>query len=118
MKTNEAIMAFSQSEKIKAGLIWASQAIQLLPGLPEDQRRGAERIVYTLLSMISKEIDLARILTRHEAWIEVEPWVERALIMIDSGIGHEGGVHLTRALSKVTNIGQESMTILKERELL
>ena len=33
MEINEAIMALSQSEKIKAGLIWVSQVLGLQQGL-------------------------------------------------------------------------------------
>ena len=118
MKTNEAIMAFSQSEKIKAGLIWTSQTIEFLLGLPEEQRKGAERIIHAFLSMISHEISLARTLSRHEAWDEADLYIEKALIMINSGVGYEAGVHLSKALSKITNVGQQSMFLLKERELL
>jgi hypothetical protein len=38
--------------------------------------------------------------------------------MFDSGIGEEALIHLSRALSKVTNIGQQSMSYLKETGLL
>ena len=43
MKVRDAIMAFSQSEKIKAGLIWVSQSLQFLKTLPEPEKRGAEK---------------------------------------------------------------------------
>jgi hypothetical protein len=118
MKTNEAIMAFCQSEKIKAGLLWTFQAIEFLLGLPGEQKKGAERTVYALLSMVSQEINLAKSLARHEAWSEAEPHIEKALIMISSGVSHEAGIHLSKALSKITNIGQQSMSLLQERDLL
>lgn len=108
----------AQSEKAKAGLIWASQAIEIFLGLPEDQKKGAERIIYAYLNMVSKEVALARALTKHESWDGVEGHIEKALIMISSGVGQEAGVHLSRALSRVTNIAQQSMSFLKERELL
>jgi hypothetical protein len=118
MKTNEAIMAFCQSEKIKAGLIWTAQTAGSLAGLPGEQRKGAERTIQALLNMVSHEIHLAKTLARHEAWTEVEPHIEKALIMISSGVGHEAGVHLSKALSKITNIALQSMSLLKERDLL
>ncbi len=74
--------------------------------------------IHAILSMIWHEISLARTLTRHEAWDEVGPFIEKALVMIDSGVGYEAGEPLSRALSKVTNIGQQSMSLLKERQIL
>jgi len=38
MNTREAIMAFSQSEKVKSGIIWVSQALELLRGLPTPEK--------------------------------------------------------------------------------
>jgi hypothetical protein len=118
MKTNEAIIAFCQSEKIKAGLIWTSQNIELLQGLPEEQKKGAERVIHTLLSMVFHEVNLAKGLARHEAWGEAESHIERALTMINSGVGYEAGVHLSKALSKITNIAQQSMSLLEEKKML
>jgi len=40
MTPREAVMAFSQSEKIKAGLIWVSQAVDQSVTLPELEKRG------------------------------------------------------------------------------
>jgi hypothetical protein len=118
MKTNEAIIAFCQSEKVKAGLIWTSQSIEFLLGLPEEQKKGAERVIHALLSMVSQEINLAKGLARHEAWNEAESHIEKALIMINSGVGYEAGIHLSKALSKITNIGQQSMSLLDQRGML
>ncbi len=118
MNTNEAIMSFSQSEKVKAGLIWASHALELLSGLQDEQRKGGEKIIRALLGMIAQEIGLARILTGREVWEGLESHLEKALIMVDSGVGEEAILHLSRALSNVTNVGQQSMSLLKENGLL
>jgi len=48
----------------------------------------------------------------------VETPIEKALTMIQSGVGHEAVPHLSKALSSVTNIGQQSMSLLKEERLL
>jgi hypothetical protein len=39
-------------------------------------------------------------------------------MMMDSGVGEEATTHLSKALSMVTNIGQQSMMYLKEKDLL
>ena len=114
----DAIIALAQSEKVKAGLIWASQTVDISWGLPEEQKKGAERIIEVFLNMISQEVALAKAMTRHESWDRIEGHIEKALIMISSGVGQEAVVHLSRALSLVTNIAQQSMSLLKERDLL
>lgn len=38
METRQAITALYQSEKIKAGLIWVSQGLELLAGLSQEER--------------------------------------------------------------------------------
>ena len=118
MNSNEAIMAFSQSEKIKSGLIMIAGSLEFLRNLPEAEKRGASRIIYMDLSMLGHEVGLAKAVTGHEEWDEVERFLNKALVMFDSGIGEEALIHLSRALSKVTNIGQQSMSYLKEAGLL
>ncbi len=118
MNSKEAIMAFSQSEKIKTGLIMIAGSLELLNNLPAEEKRGASRIIYMDLSMLGHEVSLARVVTGHEEWNEVERFLNKALVMFDSGIGEEALTHLSRALSKVTNIGQQSMSYLKETGLL
>jgi len=118
MESDKAIMAFSQSEKIKTGLIWILQTIELLEGLSDEGKKGGERVVSTLLQMIGHEIRLAGALVAGEPWEEIEPFLHRATVMVDSGVAREAGIHLSRALSKVTNIGQRAMTCLRQKGLL
>lgn len=118
MNTKEAIMAFSQSEKIKSGLIWTAQVLEFVQGLPEEERRGSEKMISALLHMIGHEISLAGSLAPHDTWQEVQSPIERALTMIQSGVGHEAVTHLSKALSNVTNIGQQSMSLLKQEGML
>ncbi len=118
METNEAIMAFSQSEKLKAGLIWVSQVLNLLAGLPGGEKVGGEKVISAVLNMLGHEIELAKAVGGDRGWEEVEPYVEKALVMVNSGVGEEANAHLSKALSKITNIAHESMSLLKEKRLL
>jgi hypothetical protein len=118
MNSNQAITAFSQSEKIKAGLIMLAGSLELLKNLPQEEKRGASRIIYMDLSMLGHEVGLAKVVTGHEEWSEVERFLNKAMVMFDSGIGEEALIHVSRALSQVTNIGQQSMMYLKETGLL
>lgn len=118
METSQAIMAFSQSEKVKTALIGASQSLELLGALPPQEKDGARKIIRMTLEMMRQEILLARNLSGDPAWDEIEKFVSRALVMIDSGVAPEAVVHLTQALSQVTSIGHRSMTFLKEEGLL
>ncbi len=118
METNEAIMAFSQSEKIKAGLIWVSQTLSLLEGLPGGEKAGGEKVINAVLNMVGNEIRLANAVGGDRGWGEIEPYLEKALVMVNSGVGAEANANLSKALSKVTSIAHGSMTFLKEKGLL
>jgi hypothetical protein len=118
MHVNQAIIAFSQSEKLKSGLIWASQIIEMYIALSESEKPGAEKVLKTLISMIAAEIHVAKKAAPHDSWPAVEKDINTALVMLNSGVTHEAGYHLTQALTKVTTIGQQSMTLLMDEGLL
>ena len=118
MDTKEAIMAFSQSEKIKSGLIWVSQSLQLLNGTSEPERPGVEKFGKAMVGMIAHEIQLGKNITGDASWEEVLKHIERAMVMIDSGVAAEAVGSLTQALSQVTGIGHRSMSFLMKKGLL
>ena len=118
MDIDQAILSFAQSEKIKAGLIWSSQALDLLQGLSGAEKSAAEKVVGALLNMIVHEIELAKNVVENEAWDEMTKAVDRALVMIRSGVGPESTIHLSQALSRATTIGHQSMSMLKEKGLI
>jgi len=118
MQTDKTIISFSQSEKVKSGILWISNALQIAESLPPGERKGAEKIISQMISMISQEIKLAGMISGSQAWAAIEPDMDKAVTMIDSGVSQEAVMHLTTALSKVTNIAQQSMTALKENNLL
>jgi hypothetical protein len=118
MTPREAVMAFSQSEKIKAGLIWVSLAVDQSVTLPELEKKGAAGVIRTTLAMIYHELHLAGKLGGGDSWREIEKHLDMALVMIDSQVLPEAIFHLTRALSRVTTIGQRAMTVLKDQGLI
>ena len=118
MKPAAAITTFSQSEKIKGGLIWASQAVEIYKALPEADKPGAEKIVKAIVDMVGSEILICKKSAPHELWLDVEKSLDTAMVMINSGVAHEAGYHLTQALTQVTTIGQRSMSVLRDKGLL
>ena len=118
MKVQEAIIAFSQSEKIKSGLIWISQALELIRDLPEQERHGAEKAIKAIIEMLIHEIHLARNVAGDVSWGDIDRHIDKALVMINSGVAPEAVMDLTRALTQATNVGQRSMSFLKEQGLL
>jgi hypothetical protein len=118
MDESTVILQFSQSEKIKAGLIWASQCLQVLsaPDTPADT--SGLRVVQQLVGGIWQEIHLILHMGKDPVWAQVEKDVDMALVMLNSGVAQEAGYHLTRALSKVTGVGGRSMSYLREKGLL
>ena len=118
MQTKEAIKAFSQSEKLKTGIIWANQIIEGYVALPESEKSGAERMLKILISMIANEVHIAKNAAPHPIWLEAEKDLHTAQVMLNSGVAQESSYHLTQALSKVTTVGQQSMSLLIEKGLL
>lgn len=118
MQTKEAILAFSQSEKAKAGLLMAAQLLEISNGLPDHERHGAERFLRPLLGMISNEIHLSKKMTSPELWASVDKSLNTALVMMNSGVLAEASYHIVQAISGVTTIGQRSMEFLIKEKLL
>jgi len=118
MDTRAAIFAFSQGEKIKAGLIWTSQTIEMVMGLPDHNRQDSERIISALLGMVTNEIHLGMKIAPHGGWEAALQHINNASVMIQSNVTHDAPFHLSKALSHVTSIGQEAMTALSENGLI
>jgi hypothetical protein len=118
MNTKTAINELSQSEKIKAGLIWASHTLEHLSALPEIQKSGATEAVKIMIHMIGHEAHLARKTSGDTGWMDSEKHIDMALVMIDSGVPHEAAFHLTRALSQVTGRAQRAMSYLVDQGLM
>jgi hypothetical protein len=118
MEIQSAVAAFSQSEKIKAGLLWTSQCLQVLSHLTDIDKRGAEKMIQVMIGLIAGEIQLARRILNDDSWADAARHVETASVMANSGVASDAGIHLTRALSHVTNIGQRAMTRLRQERLV
>ncbi len=118
MQAREAIISFSQSEKVKTGLIWCSQCLQLALNLTIEDQQGAIQLVRSLMSMITNESQLARQASKNDIWLEVDKHLNNARVMLDSKVEQEATYHLTQALSQVNRIGQQAMTELLNQGLL
>ena len=118
MDTREAIIAFSQSEKIKSGIIWVTNTLQMTDALSPQDKPGGEKVIKSMVGMIAQEVRLAKRLTKDAAWEKVENPADMAMVMVNSGVVQEASFHLTQALRQVTNIGHRSMSFLKEKGLL
>jgi len=118
LDTKQAILGFSQGEKIKAGLIWASQLIGTLDSVFGGQRHETRQVGIALVEMIRQDIGLAKRVAGDERWEDVDNAIEKALVMISSGVMTESVTHLTKALSHVTTIVQRAMQFLNEQGML
>lgn len=115
MNTTEAILSFSQSEKVKSGLIWAIHLSEMRESISQQHRIGAEKVIEALISMIDHEIHLTGNMIREKEWLETGRSINMALVMIRSKVPEEATFHLTNAISQVTTIGQRAMTYLKDQ---
>ncbi|MCP4748273.1 MAG: hypothetical protein GY874_19370 [Desulfobacteraceae bacterium] len=118
MQTKQAILSFSQSEKVKSALICCSQSAQIIEHLQPEQQAGAIRLLQAMLGQITNEIHLANQVSGDMIWLEVDKKLNNARVMIDSGVPWEATHHFTQALSQVNRIGQQAMTRLMESGLL
>jgi hypothetical protein len=113
-----AVIGFSQGEKIKSGLIWITQAVDLIHGLEPPARRGAQTIIQAFMEMVVAEIALAARVTEDPAWGEAAHNMDMALTMFRSGVPMESAFHITRTLTHVTAIAGRSMAHLKGRGMI
>ena len=117
MTPRDATLTFAQADGIKSGLIWATTLVEQLPALTEAERRGAVKVLTRLIELIGNEVQLAGRLTPGISWDVAEKEVDLALVMIRSGVAMEATYHLTRALSRVTDMAQRALSVLKARGL-
>lgn len=118
MKIQEAIMGFSQSEKVKAGIIWVSQSVEMALGMKDSEQQVGSMFIKTFLNMIAQEAHLAQRIHKDTAWTEALKHIDKAIVMLNSGILHETTFHLTNALSGVTTIGHRCLQFLKDEGIV
>lgn len=113
MGRQEDIIAFSQSEKLKAGVIWVQQITSTAMSLAPDRQDALRPILEQLLGFLGNELMLAKRVSPEQPWHEVEKALNRASVMFSSdphSVGMEECIyHLSQALSHITNIGQRTM---------
>lgn len=118
METKQAIISFSQSEKVKSGLIWCTQCAQIVENLEPVQQQGAVHLLKAMVAMLTNEIHLAAKVSGDGIWMEVDKMLGNARVMIESGVFQDAEFHFTQGLTQVNRIGQKSMTDLMEKGLL
>jgi len=113
----KAIWAYTQSEKVKSGLIWICQVADQVAAMDDPGRRQAVMLLQTLVRMVADESVLAARLSGDGSWHEIGRKINMALVMINSGVPQETSFHLTRALTRVTRIGGQAAEVLRQKGL-
>ncbi|WP_319408948.1 hypothetical protein [uncultured Desulfosarcina sp.] len=113
----QAISAYTQSEKVKSGLIWICQVSDQVAAMDGPGRQQGLSLLKTLAHMVADESDLAGRITGDQGWREIGIKINMALVMINSGVPQETAFHLTQALTRVTRIGGQAASVLKENGL-
>ena len=113
----QAVSAYTQSEKVKSGLIWTGQIADQVAAMDGPGRRQAVMLLRTLVQMVADESVLAARLSGDSCWHEIVRMINMALVMIDSGVPQETNFHLTRALTRVTRIGGRAAEVLRQNRL-
>jgi hypothetical protein len=113
----QAVAAYAQSEKVKSGLIWICQVAEQVAVMEDPGRQQAVMLLSTLAHLVADEANLAGRITADRRWHEVGQKINMALVMINSGVPQETSFHLTRALTRVTRIGGQAASVLKNNGL-
>jgi hypothetical protein len=112
-----AVAAYAQSEKVKSGLIWICQVAEQVAAMEGPGRQQGVSLLETLARLVAGESELAGRVTGDRRWHEIGEKINMALVMIRSGVPQETGFHLTRAISRVTRIGGQAASILRDKGL-
>jgi len=112
-----AVSAYAQSEKVKSGLIWICQVAEQVAAMEGPGRQQGMALLETLARLVAGESELAGRVTGDRRWHEIGQKINMALVMIRSGVPQETGFHLTRAISRVTRIGGQAASILRDKGL-
>jgi hypothetical protein len=113
----QAVSAYAQSEKVKSGLIWVCQVAEQVAVMDASGRAQALPLLKTLAHLIADEAVLAGRITADRRWHAIGKKINMALVMINSGVPQETAFHLTQALARVTAIGGQAASVLKENGL-
>lgn len=117
MTPGQAVAVYAQSEKVKAGLIWVSQVADQVTAMDYPGRNHGIALLQHLARMVADESGLAARISGDAHWHEIGRIIEKALVMISSGVPQETGYHLARALSRVTRLGGQAAAVLEEHGL-
>ncbi|BBO72870.1 hypothetical protein DSCW_02870 [Desulfosarcina widdelii] len=112
-----AVSAYAQSEKVKSGLIWICQIAEQVAAMEGAGRQQGVFLLETLARLVAGESELAGRVTGDGRWHEIGEKINMALVMIRSGVPQETGFHLTQAISRVTRIGGQAASTLRDKDL-
>jgi len=113
----QAVAAYAQSEKVKSGLIWVCQVAEQVAIMDDPGRAQALPLLKTLAHLVADEAILAGRVTADRRWQAIGQKINMALVMINSGVPQETAFHLTQALARVTAIGGQAASVLKDNGL-
>jgi hypothetical protein len=112
-----AVSAYTQSEKVKSGLIWVCQVAEQVAVMDDPGRAQALPLLTTLARLVADEANLAGRITADRRWHAIGQKINIALVMINSGVPQETAFHLTQALAQVTAIGGQAASVLRDNGL-
>jgi len=119
VRTNQmvGIVDFDKQSGISSEVSGLIERVSIVEGTLVD--KGAV-LAKLNTDFIEKNIEIfAKQVEQVEIQIQTaEKDLNTAQVMLNSGVAHDTGHHLTLALSKVTTIGQQSMSLLVEEGLL
>ncbi len=107
-KNKDAVVALMLGEKLKTGTIWVQQLIPIGDSLKSEQQHLFRDILGRFLSMLEREVYLGQQMIPSQSWMEMKKSLDKAVVMLNSGLTNECQYHLTMLLSQVTNLCQRA----------
>ncbi len=118
MTEKEAILGFMMGERMKAGLITASQLAMVIEELTGSEKEGANKVFSTFLMSLYRDIGLAHKVSPQEEWAMIRQQLDSGLVMVDSNVSHGSMDNFSRAISHAATISHRTMSFLQEKGLL
>lgn len=112
------MICFQYAERIKSELIIATNLLDAINKLKNNELVGAEKLMSSFLHALQGEIRIAHNVLQIQNFKEASGRVAKAAESVSSHEYLEATKHISEAISRITTGGQQATQLLKEKGLL
>ena len=118
MDVKDAVISFQYAERIKSGLIIASELVDEVAAMDYEERKGARKLLIHFMNALLGEIRIAYNASKLNFFKEAGLIFEEVIENIRSEKYEEALRSISYAVSSATTGGEIAANILKENEML